>query len=138
MKKLLIIGTLLLLCVFGAGCVNTEITEPGKTIPNIPAEDHPPVTLQPIVGEWEGYDAQTKTTYEATFLYDGYAKLEIETEQPGEDRESILFGAWEGNSPNYQIKLNLGNYTLTILEEGKSAKLTTPDNRAVTLSYESF
>ena len=50
MKKLLIIGTLLLLCVFGAGCVNTEITEPGKTIPNIPAEDHPPVTLQPIVG----------------------------------------------------------------------------------------
>ena len=86
----------------------------------------------------EGYDAQTKTTYEATFLYDGYAKLEIETERPGEDREPILYGAWEGNSPNYQIKLNLGNYTLTILEEGKSAKLTTPDNRAVTLRYESF
>lgn len=138
MKKLLIIGTLLLLFVFGAGCVNTEITEPGKTIPNIPAEDHPPVTLQPIVGEWEGYDTQTKTTYEATFLYNGYAKLEIETELQGDNRESTLYGAWEGDSPNYQIKLDLGNYTLTILEEGKSAKLTTPDNRTVTLRYESF
>lgn len=113
-------------------------TNPGKIIPEIPPQDHPPVTLQPIVGEWDGYDSNTKTTYEATFLYSGYAKLETETKQPGGEKESVLYGAWEGENPNYQIKLNIGNYKLIVTEAEKTALLTTPDGRTITLYYDSF
>ena len=144
MKKPHTAGTVLLLlvlcifCVFGAGCVNTDITDPGKIIPEIPPQDHPPVTLQPIVGEWDGYDTETKTTYEALFLYSGYAKLELETKQSGGEKESVFYGAWEGENPNYQVKLDFGNYRLTITEAGKTALLTTPDGRNVTLNYDSY
>ncbi|HJJ86439.1 MAG TPA: hypothetical protein O0X52_04865, partial [Methanocorpusculum sp.] len=64
MKKPIIICILLLIAVFGAGCVNIEETEPNSTIPSVPPIASPPNTIEPIVGEWEGYDAQNKITYE--------------------------------------------------------------------------
>jgi hypothetical protein len=78
MKKPIIICILLLIAVFGAGCVNIEETEPNSTIPPIPPVTYPPNTIEPVVGEWEGYDAQNKITYELLCLYDGYAKLEVD------------------------------------------------------------
>lgn len=138
MKKFLIISMLLLITVFGAGCVNIEETEPNGTIPSAPPIDYPPSTIEPIVGEWEGYDAQNKTTYELLCLYDGYAKLEVDNKSGPQEVEFVHRGAWEGENPTYQLKLDYGNYMLKLSENGKTAELTTPDGANVKMTYESF
>ncbi|HJJ78902.1 MAG TPA: hypothetical protein O0X62_03980 [Methanocorpusculum sp.] len=138
MKKLIITAALLLLAVLGAGCVNIEETEPGKTIPSIPPVSYPPNTIQPIVGEWDGYDTENKTSYELTCLYDGYAKLDIEIESGYQDREYVYRGAWEGENTSYKLKLDYGDYTMQLSGNGKTAELTTPSGAKVKMTYESF
>ncbi|MBE6507641.1 MAG: hypothetical protein E7Z72_06975 [Methanocorpusculum parvum] len=138
MKKLIIPAVLLLLAVLGAGCVNIGETEPGKIIPEIPPVSYPPNTIQPIVGEWEGYDTGSRTSYELTCLYDGYAKLDIEVESGNQEREYVYRGAWEGENPNYQLRLDYGNYAMQLAGNGKTAELTAPDGAKILMTYESF
>ena len=138
MKKPIIICILLLIAVFGAGCVNIEETEPNSTIPPVPPIAYPPNTIEPIVGEWEGYDAQNKITYELLCLYDGYAKLEVDNKSGPQEIEFIHRGAWIGENPTYQLKLDYGQYTLKLSGNGKTAELTTPDGANVSMTYESF
>ena len=138
MIKFLTATLLLLLLIFSAGCVNTEITEPGKIIPSIPAEANPPKTLEPIVGEWDGYDAGTKITYELTCLYSGYAKLEIEYNSAIPKQMYKLFGAWEKERDGYLLELSGGNYRFAVTENNRTGTLTIPDGTVVSMKYDSY
>ena len=137
MKKPIIICILLLIAVFGAGCVNIEETEPNSSVPSVPPDTYPPNTIDPIVGEWDGYDAAAKITYDLTCLYDGYAKLEIDYENAVPEQEYKLFGEWQVSENSYLLKLSGGDYHFDITEDKTSGILTIPDGTKVVMKYDS-
>lgn len=136
MKKLLVISMLLFLCIFAAGCITISVTEPGEEKPVVSGGTNPPQTLEMIVGEWEGYHPGTATEYKLECLYDGYAMLETEKDAFPHDIEYTYVGTWEGTNPNYQIKLNSGNYQMTLAGNGRTGELTTPDGAKITMIYD--
>lgn len=142
MKKLLIISMLLLVCIFSAGCVNITVSDPESVIPTTPtqvnpSQTNPPQTFELIIGEWEGYYPGTATEYKLECLYDGYAMLETEKDAYPHDIEYTYVGAWEGKYPSYQVKLNSGNYQMTLANNGRTGELTTPDGLKITMIYDS-